>query len=74
MVIDHGVRAWYRSARSRPARSRGPAIATVDLAEGACVFGRLEARARSPGGAVTATFVDHDDWTELRFRPVEVDE
>ena len=49
-------------------------IATVDLAEGARVFARLVgAEPTAPGGAVTATFVDHDGWTELRFRPVEVD-
>jgi uncharacterized OB-fold protein len=46
-------------------------IATVELAEGPRVFGRLEGREpTAPGGAVTATFVDHDEWTELRFRPV----
>jgi len=46
-------------------------IATVDLAEGARVFARLEgAEPSAPGGAVTATFVDHDGWTELRFQPV----
>ena len=50
-------------------------IAAVDLAEGARVFGRLEGpEPTSPGAAVTATFVDHDEWTELRFRPVEVAE
>jgi len=48
-------------------------IAAVDLAEGARVFGRLEGpEPTSPGATVTATFVDHDEWTELRFRPVEV--
>jgi len=49
-------------------------IATVDLAEGARVFARLEgAEPVAPGGAVRAMFVDHDDWTELRFRPVDGD-
>jgi uncharacterized OB-fold protein len=43
-------------------------IATVDLDEGARAFGRLEgAEPTAPGGAVTATFVDHPEWTELRF-------
>jgi uncharacterized OB-fold protein len=47
-------------------------VATVELAEGARVFARLEGpEPMSPGGAVTATFVDHPDWTELRFRPTE---
>jgi uncharacterized OB-fold protein len=47
-------------------------IATVELAEGPRVFGRLEGpEPASPGGAVTAMFVDHDGWTELRFQPVE---
>lgn len=47
-------------------------IATVDLREGARVFGRLEGpEPIEPGGAVSATFVDHDGWTELRFRPTD---
>ena len=41
-------------------------IATVELAEGARMVGRLEGEA-GDGVAVTATFVDHDDWTELRW-------
>ena len=45
-------------------------IATVDLAEGARAFGRLEGpEPTAPGGAVVATFVDHAEWTELRFAP-----
>jgi uncharacterized OB-fold protein len=47
-------------------------IATVELREGARVFGRLEGpEPTAPGGAVRATFVDHDEWTELRFRPAD---
>jgi uncharacterized OB-fold protein len=43
-------------------------IATVDLAEGARAFGRLEGPEPSaPGGPVVATFVDYPEWTELRF-------
>jgi uncharacterized OB-fold protein len=43
-------------------------ILTVDLAEGSRVFARLA----GPGGAqigdlVDATYVDHSEWTELRF-------
>jgi uncharacterized OB-fold protein len=50
-------------------------IATVELDEGARVFGRLEGpEPTAPGGAVTASFVDHDAWTELRFRPTDVPE
>jgi len=45
-------------------------IATVELAEGARAFARLEGpEPTRPGGEVTATFVDHPDWTELRFAP-----
>lgn len=42
------------------------AIVTVDLDDGARVFGRIDG---SPaiGERVTAVFVDHDTWTELRF-------
>ena len=35
-------------------------------------FGRLEgSEPGAPGGAVVATFVDHAEWTELRFVPRE---
>lgn len=45
-------------------------IATVELTEGARVFARLEGREPTrPGDEVEATFVDHPEWTELRFRP-----
>jgi hypothetical protein len=44
-------------------------IAAVELTEGGRVFARLEGpEPTTPGDEVTATFVDHDDWTELRFR------
>jgi uncharacterized OB-fold protein len=47
-------------------------IATIELAEGARLFGRLDGpEPTSPGGAVSATFVDHAGWTELRFRQGE---
>ena len=43
-------------------------IATVELEEGARAFGRLEgSEPGAPGGAVVATYVDHAEWTELRF-------
>ena len=45
-------------------------VAAVDLDGGGRVFGRLEpAGAAATGLAVTARFVDHDGWTELRFGP-----
>ena len=44
-------------------------IATVDLAEGGRMFGRLEGpEPTTPGDDVAAVFVDHPEWTELRFR------
>ncbi len=50
------------------------AIATVELAEGCRVLGRvlLEVDERAAGSAligqpVSACFVDHEDWTELAF-------
>jgi uncharacterized OB-fold protein len=47
-------------------------IATVELVEGARTFARLDGpEPRAPGGAVFATYVDHPDWTELRFVPSE---
>lgn len=44
-------------------------IATVDLEGGGRVVARLEAPRESiaPDLPVTATYHDHDDWTELRF-------
>ncbi len=46
-------------------------IVTVELTEGARVFARYEGPEPSaPGGRVVATFVDHSEWTELRFRAV----
>jgi uncharacterized OB-fold protein len=50
-------------------------IATVELREGARVFGRLEGpEPTAPGGVVSATFVDHVGWTELRFRSTDAPE
>jgi uncharacterized OB-fold protein len=50
-------------------------IAAVTLAEGCRVFARVEADAASvhAGLPVTASFVDHDGWTELRFEPAGTD-
>ena len=49
-------------------------IAVVELDEGCRVVARIEQPgAPSPGERVTATFADHDDWTELRFRPVPIE-
>ncbi|HEV2370117.1 MAG TPA: OB-fold domain-containing protein [Acidimicrobiales bacterium] len=45
-------------------------VAAVDLDGGARVFARLEpAAAAAVGLAVVPKFVEHDGWTELRFRP-----
>jgi uncharacterized OB-fold protein len=45
-------------------------VATVDLDGGARIFARVEPpEAVEIGLAVTAMFVDHDGWTELRFAP-----
>lgn len=47
-------------------------IAAVELAEGARVFARLVGpEPDAPGGEVAATYVDHAEWTELRFVPDE---
>jgi uncharacterized OB-fold protein len=42
-------------------------IATVDLDGGGRVFARVEGEC-SIGQRVTPEFVDHDSWTELRYR------
>jgi uncharacterized OB-fold protein len=46
-------------------------VAAVELDEGCRVFGRVEVApdAVHAGLAVVPVFVDHDDWTELRFAP-----
>lgn len=47
-------------------------VATVELGEGPRLIGWLEdADAVEPGLAVVPRFVDHEDWTELRFVPKE---
>ncbi|HZQ57077.1 MAG TPA: OB-fold domain-containing protein [Acidimicrobiales bacterium] len=46
-------------------------VATIELDEGVRVLARIDpAASASIGDAVGATFVDHDEWTELRFRVV----
>jgi uncharacterized OB-fold protein len=46
-------------------------IAAVELDEACRVFARLDAppAAVTAGLAVRAQYVDHEDWTELRFTP-----
>ena len=45
------------------------AVATVDLDGGARMLGRIEPPdAARIGARVSPVFVDHGDWTELRFR------
>jgi uncharacterized protein len=44
-------------------------VAVVDLDEGCRVLGRIaDHGAAAIGDRVTALYVDHDTWTELRFR------
>jgi len=44
-------------------------VATVTLDAGVRVLGQVEpAEQAAVGAAVTPVFVDHDEWTELRFR------
>lgn len=42
-------------------------IATVELPAGVRMVGRLDGEP-ADGAPVSAVFVDHDDWTELRWR------
>jgi len=44
-------------------------VATVQLDDGPRLLGRLDGHA-SVDAPVESFFVDHDDWTELRFRVV----
>lgn len=44
-------------------------IATIDVDAGARMIGRLTGEP-AIGARVEPEFVDHDDWTELRFRAV----
>ena len=44
-------------------------LATIDLAEGGRLVGRLEGARAEFGMPVCATYTAHPDWTELRFRP-----
>lgn len=48
-------------------------LAAVDLDAGPRIVGRLEGGGDPPaiGDRVTATYHDHDGWTELRFVPDE---
>jgi uncharacterized OB-fold protein len=66
------VYSWVRVHRAADPAFAGEvpyAIFAVDLDEGPRVFGRLDPPAEPAIDArVRAAFVDHDDWTELRFR------
>ncbi len=46
-------------------------VAAVELDEGCRIFGRVDVASDAvhAGLAVEPVFVDHDDWTELRFTP-----
>ena len=51
------------------------AVATVDLDAGVRMLGRVEPpEAAAIGVRVTALFVEHADWTELRFQTVAAPE
>jgi uncharacterized OB-fold protein len=46
-------------------------VATVELAPGCRTVARVDGPGPvTSGDALEAAFVDHDGWTELRFRPV----
>ncbi|MDA8044499.1 MAG: OB-fold domain-containing protein [Actinomycetota bacterium] len=65
------VYSWVRVERALTpaAADQVPyCVATVDLDGGGRIHGRLEPPAAARiGMAVTPVYVDHDDWTELRF-------
>jgi uncharacterized OB-fold protein len=69
-VDGHGVvYSWVVVHRALTPGQEGEVpytIATVELPEGVRMVGRLDG---DPGDGVPVTpaFVDHDDWTELRF-------
>jgi uncharacterized OB-fold protein len=71
------VYSWVRVHRpfGGPGGSRDevPSVfATVDLDEGCRMFGRLEPGDDvAIGTRVRFTFIDHDEWTELRFTPAD---
>ncbi len=48
-------------------------LASVDLDEGGRVVARIQGPAKAAFGLrVKALFVDHADWTELRFQPINL--
>ena len=64
----------HRTADERFAADVPYTIAAVDLDEGCRMFGRLEPPAEpSIGARVGFAFVDHGDWTELRFAGADVE-
>jgi uncharacterized protein len=70
------VYSWvtvHRAFDERWAAETPYTIAAVRLREGCRVFARVEAPPDrvTAGLAVEASFVDHDDWTELRFAPTD---
>lgn len=60
----------HRALSASPVVEAPYVVATVELDDGCRVFARVEPhQAATIGLAVTARFVDHDDWTELVFEP-----
>ena len=67
VTIYSFVRA-HRALTDTMAGDVPDAVATVDLDGGARMLGRIEPPGAARIGArVTPLFVDHGDWTELRF-------
>ena len=67
------VYSWVRVHRTSNAQfawSVPYVVATIELAPGSRVVARVEESGPMViGSAVEAIFVDHEAWTELRFRP-----
>jgi len=70
------VYSWITVHRAFDERWRGDVpytVAVVELRERCRVFARIDAAPQpvTAGLRVRPRFVDHDDWTELRFTPTD---
>ncbi len=74
-ATGHGrIYSWivvHRPLGSIPEEALPSTIATVELAEGCRVLGRLLRGEAAVDYPVTACYVDHDSWTELAFAPAD---